>query len=106
MSDYGTHAEIEVPLLVDNDFETDADGVCYLVNMIYVADAEQPHEIKVKLDGVIEGLVEFYGDVNGYQQLYSIAHEFVRNAEVLRNSAQRMEDSNDVVEDLFDIPNE
>jgi hypothetical protein len=48
-------------------------------------------------------LCEFYGDIDGYQRLYTIAHEFSRMAEMLRTSAGRIENSVDAVEDLFNI---
>jgi len=106
MSEVGTHTELEVPVYVDNDFDIDQYGVCYLVNLIYVGDEESATEVRVELNGVIESLSEFYGDINGYQHLYSIAHELSRQAEILRNRAGVIEDSDGAVGELFDLPDE
>ena len=55
------------------------------------------------LDDVIEALCEFYGDVDGYQHLYLVAHELSRAAEVLREKAGIIEDSTSAVSDLFNL---
>ena len=101
MSDYLQDVELTVNAFVDNDFEMDDDGKCYIVNLIYV-DEEDPVEARVDLDGVVENLIEHNNDLQGYQDLFSIAHEFARQAERLRDVASRFEDSEGAVLDLFD----
>ena len=86
--------------------EVDVDGVSNIVTFLYVDDSEDAIETKVSLEGVTEDLCSFYGDIDGYQKLYSIAHEFSRIAEKMRSTAGRIEDSADAVDDLFNIPNE
>ena len=93
--------DLVVRAFVDNDIEIDDNGRCYIVNLIYTNDEDEPYEAKVDLDGVIENLIEYYNDLQGYQGLYAIAHEFSRQAERLRDVAGRVEDSDDVVRDLF-----
>lgn len=95
--------DLVVRAFVDNDFDIDDNGRCYIVNLIYTNDEDEPYEAKVDLDGVIENLVEYYNDLHGYQTLYSLAHEFARHAERLRDIASRFEDSDEAVRDLFDV---
>ena len=103
MSEFGSDITLEIPIHVDHDFEVDADGVSYIVTFLYVDDDEDAIETKVSLEGVTDDLCEYYGDIDGYQRLYSIAHEFSRVAEKLRATAGRIEDSSDAVDDLFNI---
>ena len=91
MSDYIQDVELNIKAFVDNDFEIDDDGWCYIVNLIYVEE-EDPVEARVDLDGVIENLIEHNNDLNGYQDLFSVAHELSRQAERLREVAGRFED--------------
>ena len=52
---------------------------------------------------VTESLCEYYGDVDGYQYLYVVAHGLSRAAETLREKAGLIEDSVSAVSDLFDL---
>ncbi len=106
MSEFGSDITLEIPVHVDHDFEVDVDGISYIVTFLYVDEAEDAIETKVSLEGVTEDLCSFYGDIDGYQKLYSIAHEFSRIAEKMRSTAGRIEDSADAVDDLFNIPND
>ena len=106
MSEYGSDITLELPIHVDHDFDIDADGICNIVTFIYVGDEDDATESRVDLEGVSDEISEFYGDINGYQKLYSIAHEFTRLAERLRATAGRIEDSTEAVDDLFNIPDE
>lgn len=106
MSEFGSDITLDIPIHVDHDFDIDADGICYLATFIYVGDGDEATETKVDLEGVTDELSEFYGDINGYQKLYSIAHEFTRLAERLRATAGRIEDSTEAVDDLFNIPDD
>jgi hypothetical protein len=102
MKDHGTDAVLAVPLFVDNDFDIDENGVCHLVTMMFVGDDEAPTEVAVELEGVIDAVIEEYGEVDGYQTLYCLAHEFSRMAELMRERASLIEDSHAAVTDLFD----
>tara|TARA_B110000971_G_C19739426_1_gene376790 strand:- start:136 stop:450 length:315 start_codon:yes stop_codon:yes gene_type:complete len=103
MSEFGSDITLEIPVHVDHDFEVDADGISYIVTFLYIDDDEDAIETRVSLEGVTDDLCEYYGDIDGYQRLYSIAHEFSRVAEKLRSTAGRIEDSSDAVDDLFNI---
>ena len=91
MSEYVQDVDINIKAFVDNDFEIDDDGRCYIVNLIYIEE-EDPVEARVDLDGVIENLIEHNNDLHGYQDLFSVAHELSRQAERLREVAGRFED--------------
>ena len=106
MSEFGSDITLEIPVHVDHDFEVDADGISYIVTFLYIDDDEDAIETRVSLEGVTDDLCEYYGYIDGYQKLYSIAHEFSRVAEKLRSTAGRIEDSSDAVDDLFNISDE
>lgn len=103
MSEYGADITLGVPLHVDHDFEVDQDGVGYLVTFLYVGDEDTATETRVDLEGVVDDLCDFYGDAEGYRQLYLVAHEFSRMAERLREKAGYIEDSDRAVGDLFHL---
>lgn len=103
MSNYGSDTHLTLPLHIDHDFIVDNDGVSYIVTFLYAGEEEDATEVKVDLEGVTDDLCDFYGDVDGYQRLYSIAHEFSRIAAKLRTAAGRIEDSSEAVGDLFNI---
>lgn len=106
MSEYGADITLDVPIHVDHDFEVDKDGVSYLVTFLYVGEEEDATEARVDLEGVVTDLCDFYGDVEGYKQLYLVAHEFQRLAEKLREKAGYIEDSPAAVGDLFNLPDD
>lgn len=106
MSEYGADITLDVAVHVDHDFEVDQDGVSHLVTFLYVGDEDDPVETRVDLDGIITDMCEFYGDATGYNQLYLVAHEFSRLAEKLREKAGYIEDSDQAVGDLFNLPDD
>ena len=106
MSEYGSDVELTLPIHIDHDFDIDEDGVSSIVSLIYIGDNEDPLETRVDLEGVADELCEDYGDINGYQHLYSIAHEFTRLSERLRESAMRIEDTPAYIDDLFNLSDE
>tara|TARA_R110001592_G_scaffold78975_1_gene236464 strand:- start:943 stop:1272 length:330 start_codon:yes stop_codon:yes gene_type:complete len=109
MSEYGSDIVLETSVHVDHDFEIDDHGVSNIVTFLYANDVdldEEANESRVSLEGVINGVIDFYGDIDGYQKLYSIAHEFSRLAEKMRGVAGRIENSTDAVDDLFNISND
>lgn len=98
-------ASLNLDISVENDLEVDAEGVLHIVTFIFLEDSDEPTEIKLSFEDVIENLIDFYRDdpveKAGYQQLYSIANEFSRHADRLRDVAGQMEDRN-ISGDLFD----
>lgn len=107
MSDFEeklVQAELNVPIYCTNEFDVDEDGNSYIVNVIYVGDDEDdPTEIRVELEDVIEEMIAEYGDTDGYQFLYMVAHELTRQANALRSKANYIEDSTNAVGRLFDL---
>ena len=102
MSNYGTDA-LHVPIDLEHDVEVDDDGISYLISNVYVGESEDSQELRVPMEDVTESLCDYYGDVEGYQHLYVVAHEFSRVAEALREKAVLIEDSVSAVSDLFDL---
>ena len=103
MSNIESDTMLQVPIYLENDFEVDDDGVSFIITSLFVGDGEVAHEIRIQLDDVVEALCEFYGDVDGYQHLYLVAHELSRAAEVLREKAGIIEVSTSAVSDLFNL---
>lgn len=101
MSEYGADISVDFPIHVDHDFEVDADGVSHIVTFLYVGDEDEAYETRVSLEGVIEDLCEYYGELDGYQQMYLVAHEFDRMSEKLRERAGIIEDGERAVGRLF-----
>ena len=106
MSSYVTDASIRVPISLDFDIDVDDHGVSYIVGSLFVADDEDAQEIRVEVEQIVESLCDFYGDIEGYQHLYIVAHELTRMAEMLRERAGMIEDSVVAVNDLFDLTDE
>lgn len=106
MSSIGPDSTLQVPIYLQHDFEVDPDGISYLLSSVFISDEDDSQEIRVLLDDVIDGICEHYGDVNGYQHLYMVAHELSRSAEVLREKAALIEDSVCAVNDLFNLSDE
>ena len=79
------------------------DGIRYSISNVYVGGEEDSQELRVPMRDVTESLRDYYGDVEGYQHLYVVAHEFSRAAEALREKAGLIEDSVNAVSDLFDL---
>ena len=86
MSNYGTDA-LHVPVDLEHDVEVDDNGISYLITNVYIGESEDSQELRVPMEDVTESLCEYYGDVEGYQNLYVVAHEFSRAAEALRKKA-------------------
>ena len=106
ISSIGRYSAFQVPIYPQNDFEIDEDGVSYLLSSVYIGNDDEPQEIRVLLDEVIDALCEDFGDVDGYQHLYVVAHELSRSAEILREKAGFIEDSVSAVNDLFNLADE
>lgn len=107
MSDFDdklVQADLSVSIYCTNEIEVDDNGDSYIVNVIYVGDEEEnPLEVRVDLADVIDEMIQEYGDTEGYQFLYMVAHELSRYSEILREKASYIEDSTNAVGRLFDV---
>jgi hypothetical protein len=96
--------KLSLDISVENDLEVDAEGVLHTLTFIFVEDNDDPVEVRLSFEEMIENLIDFYRDdpleKAGYRQMYSIANEFVRHADRLRDVAGYMEDRN-ISGDLF-----
>lgn len=96
---------LSLDISVENDLEVDAEGVLHTLTFIFVEESDDPVEIRLSFEEMIENLIDFYRDdpleKAGYRQLYSIANEFSRHADRLRDVAGYMEHRN-ISGDLFD----
>ena len=106
MSEYGNDLVLQVSAYIDNDIEVDADGVCWLTNMLYIGEQDEADESRVLFEGVIDSLVEFHQDSGDFRQLYMVAHELARHAERLRGMAGFVEDSDDALSVRYQLPDE
>jgi len=103
MSNLGNDAVLHVPLSFEFDIDLDDDGISYMVANVYLSGDDEPQDIRVEMDDIVDGLCDYYGDVESYQHLYIVAHELNRAAETLREKAGIIEDSVVAVNDLFDL---
>lgn len=98
-------ATVSLDVNVENDLEVDANGVFHIVTLLFVEDRDDPVEVRLNFEEVIDNLIDFYKDDPsmsvGYGQMYSIANEFSRHADRLREIAGYMEDKT-LMGDLFD----
>ena len=74
MSDFEdklVQADLNVPIYCTNEFDVDENGNSFIVNVIYVGDDEDdPTEIRVGFDDVIEEMIEEYGDTEGLSLIH------------------------------------
>jgi hypothetical protein len=103
MSENGQDVYLNVPVYVDADFDIDEDGICSIVCLIYSNSDDEPDEVFVDFGGVVESFLDFHSQNIDYQTIYSLAHEFNRMSERLREKACLIEDSQSAVNILFDI---
>ena len=104
MSDFGVSLDLEVPLYLEHDLETDDDGTLYLNTFLYIGENDDPTEVRIEFQPIIETVIDIARDFNdGYKQLYGIAHEFERHASRMRDLAKKMEESIVNVGDLFEV---
>ena len=102
---------LKLELAVENDLEVDANGNFYVVTLIFANDDDEPCEVRVTFDDIIENLIDFYRDTEmttgnlGYGQLYAIANEFERAIDRLREVAGHME-GRILMDDMFDYYDE
>ncbi len=87
---------LSLDISVENDLEVDVQGVLNMLTFVFVEDNDDPAEVRLNFEDMIDNLIDFYRDEPmekaGYQQLYTIANEFARHADRLRDVASYMED--------------
>jgi glutamine synthetase type III len=86
-----SEASVEVPITVENDLEVDESGSISIVTLIYAGEEDLASEIRIPMEEIIEESIDFYSDENGSRQLYTLAHELSRYAEMLRTAADHIE---------------
>jgi hypothetical protein len=88
-----------LPVYLDHDFEVADSGMLYLNSTLTVGDHDE-----VMISKTLYEIVDFVLDTSEpeYRELYAIANELEREAAKLRDVAQRIEDSDTNVADLFD----
>jgi len=91
-------------LHLSTDFQVNEHGVCHVITNVYADDDTDAVSTSEPLNEILDRLLEEYTDVQGYQHLYCIAHEFSRFAEILREKAGTVEDSEEAVAELFNLP--
>jgi|TARA_B110000908_G_C10249781_1_gene451174 hypothetical protein len=96
-------AELTIPIQLTNEFDVDRNGNSYVVTVIYAGEEDDPSEVRVPLDDIINAMADDYSDPEGYQHMYMVAHELSRCSEELRERASYVEDSASAVGRLFDL---
>lgn len=98
---------LKLELAVENDLEIDNNGNFYVLTLIFAGDDDEPAEVRVTFEDIIDNLIDFYRDTEmtngniGYGQLYGIANELERTVDRLREVAGHME-GRVIMEDMFD----
>ena len=88
-----------LPIYLDHDLEISDSGVLYLKSLLTVGDLDE--QVILKPFWEITEYVLSNAEMD-YRELYSIVNELVKEADRLKDLAQRMEDSTENVADLFD----
>ena len=99
--DFGQDLNLEVPLFIDHDIETDENGILNLKLSIYLEGGAGPQCVSVPFYSMTDYLVECHDKDRDYNQLYAICNELVRESERIREVADRIESSVSNVADLF-----
>tara|TARA_R100000544_G_C2196959_1_gene44686 strand:+ start:138 stop:470 length:333 start_codon:yes stop_codon:yes gene_type:complete len=88
-----------IPLFLDHDLVVADTGTLYINTSLTIGDDEDKLVQKPFYE-----VIDFILDEceNDYHEIYGIANELVREAERLRDLAQKIEDSTRNVADLFD----
>lgn len=88
-----------LPFYIDHDLQVNTSGTLFVQSTIEVGDIDRLTVLKPFYEIITDILDNVEDD---YGELYAIANELNREAERLRELAQRIEDSGHNVADLFD----
>jgi hypothetical protein len=88
-----------IPFYIDHDLQVINSGTLFVQSTIEVGDIDRLTVLKPFYE-IITDIIDNVED--DYGELYAIANELNREAERLRELAQRIEDSDHNVADLFD----
>ena len=88
-----------IPFYIDHDLQVISSGTLFVQSTIEVGDIDRLTVLKPFYEIITDILDNVEDD---YGELYAIANELNREAERLRELAQRIEDSGHSVADLFD----
>lgn len=92
-----------LPLFIDHDLEVADTGMLYLKTSLTVTGFDELNILKPLYEVTDFILDNCEGE---YHELFAIASELTREADKLRDLAQRIEDSTENVSDLFDAGND
>ena len=87
-----------LPFYIDHDLQVNTSGTLFVQSTIEVGDIDRLTVLKPFYEIITDILDNVEDD---YGELYAIANELNREAERLRDLAQRIEDSGQSVADLF-----
>ena len=88
-----------IPFYIDHDLQVINSGTLFVQSTIEVGDIDRLTVLKPFYEIITDILDNVEDD---YGELYAIANELNRESERLRELAQRIEDSDQSVADLFD----
>jgi len=88
-----------LPFFIDHDLQVATNGMLYVHSTIEIGDIERVVILKPFYE-IVDDIVDNVED--DYLELYSIANELTKESERLRELAQKIEDSDHTVADLFD----
>jgi hypothetical protein len=94
--DHNGKIMIDVEIDVENDLEVDEDGVLNVVTFLYRESNEEPHEARVSVETLIDGILEYYADDlsrEGYGEMYRLGHELRKCSERVLAAAEAHEDA-------------
>lgn len=97
--------EVTLGFQVEYDHYLDFDEDDGLILQYFVGEvqAEDPVEIIIPMNDLVEDIILEGKQEQGYQYLYNIAHEFNRYSELAREAAQIMEDGMGTIEDYYGL---
>tara|TARA_R110000822_G_C15274141_1_gene489506 strand:- start:45 stop:374 length:330 start_codon:yes stop_codon:yes gene_type:complete len=88
-----------LPVFLDHDFEVADSGMLYLNSTLLIGDQDEVLIAKTLYE-IVDFVLE--NSESDFRELYAIASELEREAAKLRDVAQRIEDSDGNVANLFD----
>lgn len=91
-----------VPVFLDHEFKLDEEGVLHLDSIITITfEGDTAISISKGMYEIVDEQIDALSDLDDYHTMYAIAAEFTKEAERIREVANRIEDSVRNVADLF-----